>query len=200
MITLEQLQHIIPKNKNHAEWLAAINELLPKYEINSKSRISCFLAQCVHESAGFTALKENLNYSAEGLQKTFAKYFTAAQAVSYAKKPELIANRVYANRMGNGDEASGDGFRYCGRGVIQLTGKTNYERFAKSINKTLEETVAYLTTVSGALESACWFWKTNNLNSLADSEDMKSITKKINGGFLGLEDRIKHFNEIKQVL
>jgi putative chitinase len=200
MITLEQLQHIIPKNKNHAEWLAAVNELLPKYEINSKSRISCFLAQCVHESAGFTALKENLNYSAEGLQKTFAKYFTAALAVGYAKKPELIANRVYANRMGNGDEASGDGFRYCGRGVIQLTGKTNYERFAKSINKTLEETVAYLTTVPGALESACWFWKTNNLNSLADSEDMKTITKKINGGFLGLEDRIKHFNEIKQVL
>lgn len=200
MISAEQLKHIIPQNKNQAEWLAALNTLLPKYDINTKSRISCFLAQCVHESAGFTALKENLNYSAEGLQKTFAKYFTAQQAAEYARKPERIANRVYANRMGNGDEASGDGYRHCGRGVIQLTGKANYENFSKAINKTVDETVVYLGTMAGALESACWFWKTNKLNTLADAEDMKALTKKINGGYIGLEDRVKHFNHIKQVL
>jgi len=200
MISAEQLKQIIPQNKNQAEWLAALNLLLPKYEINTKSRITCFLAQCVHESAGFTALKENLNYSAEGLQKTFAKYFTAEQAADYARKPERIANRVYANRMGNGSEASGDGYRHCGRGVIQLTGKANYENFSKAINKTVAETVVYLGTTAGALESACWFWKTNNLNPLADNEDMKAITKKINGGFIGLEDRVKHFNHIKQVI
>jgi putative chitinase len=200
MILAEQLKQIIPQNKNQAEWLAALNTLLPKYEINTKSRISCFLAQCVHESAGFTALKENLNYSAEGLQKTFAKYFTAQQAAEYARKPERIANRVYANRMGNGDEASGDGYRHCGRGVIQLTGKANYENFSKAINKTVDETVVYLGTMAGALESACWFWKTNKLNTLADAEDMKALTKKINGGYIGLEDRVKHFNHIKQVL
>jgi putative chitinase len=200
MISAEQLKQIIPQNKNQTEWLAALNALLPKYEINTKSRTSCFLAQCVHESAGFTALKENLNYSAEGLQKTFAKYFTAQQAAEYARKPERIANRVYANRMGNGDEASGDGYRHCGRGVIQLTGKANYENFSKAINKTVDETVVYLGTMAGALESACWFWKTNKLNTLADAEDMKALTKKINGGYIGLEDRVKHFNHIKQVL
>jgi putative chitinase len=102
--------------------------------------------------------------------------------------------------MGNGPEASGDGYRHCGRGVIQLTGKANYESFSKSINKTVAETVVYLGTTAGALESACWFWKTNKLNVLADTEDMKALTKKINGGYIGLEDRIKHFNHIKQVL
>jgi putative chitinase len=131
----------------------------------------------------------------------FSKYFpTDDIAAAYAGKQELIANKIYANRMGNGDESSGDGFRYCGRGLIQLTGKTNYQNFADSLEMDVEDVPAYLATFEGAAQSACWFWETNNLNRFADVGDIKGLTKAINGGYIGLEDRIKHYEHALHVL
>jgi len=172
-----------------------------KYEINTKERVAGFLAQCGHESLDFTVLKENLNYGAKGLRGTFGKYFPDdATAAKYERKPEMIANRVYASRMGNGNEASGDGYKYRGRGAIQLTGCSNYTAFAKDIGKTIDETIIYLETLEGAIESACWFWKKNGLNEIADKKDITLMTKRINGGTIGLEDRTKHWNNNLQVL
>jgi putative chitinase len=146
-------------------------------------------------------LQENLNYSSSGLMKTFKKYFPDETVASqYAKQPEKIANRVYANRMGNGNEASGDGYKYRGRGLIQLTGKDNYTRFAESIETPVEEIPEFLGTFEGAVQSACWFWETNNLNQFADSGDMLTLTKRINGGYIGLEDRVKHYEHALEVL
>jgi putative chitinase len=148
-------------------------------------------------------LKENLNYRAASLRKIFPKYFPtdelANQYAALPNKAEAIANRIYANRMGNGPEESGDGFRYCGRGLIQLTGRNNYESFADSIESTPEEVSQYLETFEGAVQSACWFWETNNLNQFADTDDIKTMTRRINGGFIGLEDRIKHYEHAKHV-
>jgi putative chitinase len=145
-------------------------------------------------------LKENLNYKWASLRKVFPKYFpTDELAQAYEKQPQRIANRIYGSRMGNGDEASGDGFRYCGRGLIQLTGRNNYDAFAESIETPVEEIPAYLETFEGAVQSACWFWETNNLNQFADADDIKTMTRRINGGFIGLEDRIKHYEHAKHV-
>jgi putative chitinase len=193
-LTQAQLKQIIPKNPYVDHWHKALAQLLPEYEINTPQRMAAFLAQCAHESGGFTAIKENLNYRAASLRKTFAKYFpTDELAQQYANKPQAIANKVYANRMGNGDEASGDGYRYSGRGLIQLTGKDNYFWFAASINLTPEAASEYMETFEGAAQSACWFWETNNLNTWADQGDILTLTKRINGGTIGLEDRIKHY-------
>jgi putative chitinase len=179
-------------------------QLLPDYEINTPKRMAAFLAQCAHESDGFTALKENLNYKPATLRKIFPKYFPtdelASAYCSMPNKQEAIANRVYANRMGNGDEHSGDGFKYCGRGLIQLTGKDNYTWFAASLNISPEEASEYLGTFEGAAQSACWFWETNNLNAIADAGDILTLTKRINGGTIGLEDRIKHYQQALHVL
>jgi len=154
-----------------------------------------------HESMNFVFLMENLNYKAASLRKTFPKYFpTDELAAQYALKPEKIANRVYASRMGNGDEASGDGWRYCGRGLIQLTGKDNYTFFAGSLGITVEECAEYMATFEGATQSACWFWETNNLNQWADKGDIVTLTKRINGGTIGLDDRIKHYEHALHVL
>jgi putative chitinase len=172
-----------------------------KYEINTKERVAGFLAQCGHESLDFTVLKENLNYGAKGLRGTFGKYFPDdATAAKYERKPEMIANRVYASRMGNGNEASGDGYKFRGRGAIQLTGCSNYTAFAKDVGKTIDETIVYLETLEGAIESACWFWKKNGLNEIADKKDITLMTKRINGGTIGLEDRKKHWEKNLQVL
>jgi len=191
----DMLEGIIGKNPYLDYWYNAICEILPVYEIDTPERVAAFLAQCAHESGNFRFLKENLNYKAESLVKVFPKYFPdMGTAKQYEKKPEKIANRVYGNRMGNGDESTGDGFRYMGRGLIQLTGKNNYTIFAASIETPLEEIPEYLQTFEGAVQSACWFWEQNNLNKEADAKDIKTMTKKINGGFIGLEDRIKHYN------
>jgi putative chitinase len=191
----EHLSEIIGKNPYLDYWYNALNEILPVYEINTPERVAAFVAQCAHESGGFKFLKENLNYKAESLTKTFKKYFpTLEEAKAYEKNPQKIANKVYANRMGNGDEASGDGFRYLGRGLIQLTGKNNYTLFAAAIDTPLEEIPEYLQTFEGAVQSACWFWEQNNLNQWADKKDIMTLTKRINGGTIGLEDRIKHYN------
>ena len=200
-LTLEQLKQLLPTNPYVEQWHEALSKLFPDYEINTPQRMAAFIAQCAHESGGFRFLKENLNYKAESLMKTFAKYFhTRELADQYAKQPAKIANRVYASRMGNGDEASGDGYKYCGRGLIQLTGKDNYTWFAASLEISPAEAAEYLETFEGAAQSACWFWETNNLNVEADAGDIKKMTKKINGGYIGLEDRIKHYEHALHVL
>lgn len=200
-LTLQQLKQIIPSNKYTTYWYEPLQQLLPEYQIDSSKRLAAFLAQCAHESASFTAIKENLNYKAATLQKLFKKYFpTEELAKEFAGKPEKIANKIYANRMGNGSEESGDGYRYCGRGLIQLTGKDNYTNFADSIETTPEEVSEYLETFEGAVQSACWFWESNNLNQWADRGDILTLTKRINGGTIGLEDRIAHYEHALHIL
>jgi putative chitinase len=200
-LTLQQLQQLLPKNPHVAHWHRALAQLLPDYEINTPERIAGFLAQCAHESGGFTAIKENLNYRAASLRKLFGKYFpTDELAQQYAHNQMAIANRIYANRMGNGDEASGDGYRYCGRGLIQLTGKSNYQNFADSLEMSVEDVPEYLATFEGAAQSACWFWESNNLNKWADAGDIVKMTKVINGGTIGLEDRIAHYQHALHVI
>jgi putative chitinase len=203
-LTLEQLKQLLPRNPYVQYWHNALSQLLPEYEIDTPQRIAAFIAQCSHESGGFTALKENLNYRAVTLRKIFPKYFPddgiANYYASLPNKQEAIANKVYANRMGNGDEASGDGYRYCGRGLIQLTGKDNYTWFAASLDISVEEAAEYLQTFEGAAQSACWFWETNNLNQWADKGDILTLTKRINGGTIGLDDRIKHYQHALHVL
>jgi len=192
--TEEKLAKCLSRNKNISALYDAFNNVLPKYEITTVERVAAFLAQCGHESADFTILKENLNYSADGLAKVFPKRFpSAAAAQPYHRNPEKIANKIYSDRMGNGNEASGEGYKFRGRGAIQLTGKENYSKFAKSIDMSVDEAVSYCETIDGAIESACWFWKTNNLNTLADNTDIVGLTKRINGGTIGLEDRKHHF-------
>jgi len=200
ILTKDQLKQMV-KNPYIDHWYDALEQLLDDYEINTPQRVAAFIAQCAHESGNFVFIKENLNYKAASLRKVFPKYFPDdAIAVAYANKPEMIANRVYANRMGNGDEASGDGYRYCGRGLIQLTGKDNYTFFAGSLDISVEEAAEYLATFEGACQSACWFWESNNLNQWADKGDILTLTKRINGGTIGLEDRIKHYNHALHVL
>jgi putative chitinase len=195
----EHLSNLIGKNSYLDYWYDALCEILPVYEINTPQRVASWLAQCAHESGYFRFLKENLNYKAASLRKVFPKYFpTDAIAEDYANRPnrqEAIANRVYANRMGNGDEASGDGFRYLGRGLIQLTGKNNYTIFAASIDTPLEQIPEYLQTFEGAVQSACWFWEQNNLNKFADSGDIVTMSKRINGGTIGMEDRLMKYEK-----
>jgi len=186
----------------------AVIQMIPdtaaKFQINTPLRLAHFLAQCGHESGGFRLTQENLNYSAKGLNGIFKKYFpTEAAAAAYARNPQKIANKVYGNRMGNGDEASGDGFKFRGRGYIQLTGKDNYTAFGKSIN---EDICANPDKVSSqyALLSAAWFFSKNGLHKMADGGAtdavVTSITKRVNGGTIGLADRIKHFKEYYHLL
>jgi putative chitinase len=200
-ITSAIIKKMFPKYKHPDDLAEALTEQFEKYEINTVNRAAGFLAQCGHESAGFTILQENLNYSAEGLNKIFKKYFpTLTEATPYARNPQKIANKVYGGRMGNGPESSGDGYKFRGRGAIQLTGRDNYTKFAKSVGLTLDEAVADLETLDGAIESACWFWKTNGLNAICDKDDIVLMTKRINGGTIGLDDRKKHYAEAKHLL
>jgi len=203
-LTKDQLRQIIPKNPYLDHWYSDLSQLLPDYEINTAQRIAGFLAQCTHESNDFTALKENLNYRAASLRKLFPTHFETDEiANDYASRPnkqEAIANRLYCNRMGNGDEASGDGYRYCGRGLIQITGKDNYFWFAASIEITPEDASQYMQTFEGACQSACWFWETNNLNQYADRGDILTLTKKINGGTIGLDDRKARYAKVLHIL
>lgn len=196
-VTLELLQKICPKTKQSVlvPYVDSFNEVGKHYDLfENPKRIAAFLAQTAHESGGFTAVKENLNYGAKGLVNTFKKYFPNEEiAKQYERQPEKIANRVYANRMKNGDEASGDGFRFRGRGLIQLTGRDNYTRFAKASDMTLDEAVEYLETPAGAVASAGWFWDVNKLNIYCDKDDFVGLTRRINGGTIGLADRKHHY-------
>jgi putative chitinase len=198
--SVEKLEDILTGNKQVEEYYNALCKALPKYDITNERRVAGFLAQCAHESNNFKFLKENLNYSADGLKRIFPKYFKDVDPNDYARQPEKIANRVYANRMNNGDENSGDGWKYRGRGVIQLTGCDNYSRFAKDMDMSLEEVVEYLETIEGAIMSAAWYWNSRKINIAADNNDIVKMTKLVNGGTIGLEDRKKHYAHILEVL
>jgi len=200
ILTKEQLAQIIPGNPYIDHWYDALSQALPDYDINTPARIASFLAQCAHESGGFLFLQENLNYKAESLVRVWPHYFNASNANEYAHNPEKIANRAYGGRMGNGPEESGDGYRFCGRGLIQLTGRSNYQAFADSIQEDINNLPDYLATFEGCVQSACWFWENNNLNQFADSGDITTMTKRINGGTLGIEDRTKRYQHALQVM
>jgi putative chitinase len=198
-MNLEKLKGHVPDTV-----IAQIPGVVSKFEINTPLRLAHFLAQCGHESGGFKLVKENLNYSAKGLMDIFKKYFPdEATALVYERKPEKIANIVYASRMGNGDKTSGDGWKFHGRGFIQLTGKDNYVAFGKSIGEDLSVTPDLVAT-KYPLASAAWFFNKNGLHKLADGGAtdavVTSITKRVNGGTIGLPDRIKHFKEYYALL
>jgi putative chitinase len=201
----EQLAQLIPGNKNVDDWFEALVAVMPKYGINTERRAAHFISQCAHESNNFRSLQENLNYSEKALNAVFGRYFGAApkrNAAEYARNPEKIANYVYMDefrkyKMGNVKE--GDGWLFRGRGLKQLTGRENYTRFGKSINISAEEAAIYVATPKGAVESACWFWDANNLNDIADTDDVVRMTKKINGGNIGLESRQTRYAKAMEV-
>jgi putative chitinase len=199
ILTTAQLRNALDIPTKRAElWVDPINETLERFKINEAIQIAAFLAQVGHESAQLSVTEENLNYSANGLRSVFPKYFTVEQADQYARKPEKIANRVYANRMGNGDEASGDGWRYRGKGLIQITGKHNHERCGNSLGLDLIANPELLLETTNAALSAGWFWYSRGLNGIAG--DIRAVTKVINGGLNGLEDRQRLFKLSKMAL
>lgn len=198
-INIGKLKGHIPDNV-----LEQIPSAMSLFELNTPLRLAHFLAQCGHESGGFKIVVENLNYSAKGLLKTFRKYFTSeSMAVLYERKPEKIANKVYANRMQNGNEASGDGFRFRGRGYIQLTGRANYTAFGKVIKEDLTKNPDLVAT-KYPLVSAGWFFHTNKIHKIADEGSSRAVIEKVsrrvNGGLNGIDDRVKHFNEYYKLL
>lgn len=198
MITVPIFKTLYPSYKGDVDkFVATLNLEMGKASINTPKRIAAFLSQCAHESAGFTVFSENLNYSVVGLATVFPKYFNNNTAKAYARNPQKIANKVYASRMGNGDEASGDGYRYRGRGILQLTGKANYMAFDPEVAKTPE---LLASDVSVMVRSACWFWTRNSLNALADKSDIIGLTKRINGGTNGLDDRVNLYNKAIKLL
>lgn len=202
--TKEHLAEIISADAN--DWYDALVDILPKYGITNERRVAHFLSQCAHESGGFKRLEENLNYSAKALRAVFGRYFGTPpkrDADEYHRRPEMIANYVYQDefrkyKMGNVNE--GDGWLFRGRGLKQLTGRENYTRFGASVDMTAEEAVEYVATPAGAVESACWYWDSRNLNDIADADDVVRMTKKINGGTIGLEDRQRRYAHAMQVL
>ena len=203
MLTAEQFSSLFPNCKDPEGWVDAMNEVFPKYEIDTPQRIAAFVAQCGHESGGWRVFSENLNYSAKALDAVFGKYFVRAgrDAEEYARQPEKIANVVYANRMDNGDTDSGDGWRYRGRGPIQLTGKANYSAFSADMDVDAVDNPDIVSEDKEvALMSAIWFWNKNGLNRYADSGDIKTMTKRINGGYIGLEDRIHHWEHALEAM
>jgi putative chitinase len=194
LLTEAQLAAMIPTNKDIKAWCEELNKALPKYDITTDQRIAGFISQCAHESMDFNALSENLNYREETLLKVFPRYFGPGKrnAAEYAKNPEKIANYVYMDEFRTsklGNVQPGDGWRFRGRGLKQLTGRDNYSRFAKDYNMTAEQAAEWLETKEGALASALWFWNTNKLNTIADTGNVAALTKKINGGDIGLADR-----------
>ena len=190
-ININKFKQAFPECKNPDELCNLFDNILSSSGIDTKERVNMFLAQCGHESAGFTRFNENLNYSAKALKGVFGRYFLDDKIASeYERKPEKIANRVYANRMGNGSENSGDGWKYRGRGILQLTGKANYEAFYKETGIDVINNPDLLSTdLSVAIKSAIWFWNKNKLNHYCDNDDFIGLTKRINGGLNGLKDR-----------
>ena len=200
-ITQDQLSQVLPGNQYIDNWLDSLNQTLPAYDITTVNRIAAFLGETYVESAAYTELHENLNYRATSLMREWPKHFpTLDIATQYANNPEAIANRAYANRMGNGDEASGDGWRYCGRGLIQITGRDNYQAFANSVGMDINSVPAYLQTFNGAVVSACWFWQNNDLNHLADAWDIDTISIRISGGTNSSIEREQQCSRVQQIL
>jgi len=203
VLTESQLIELLPTNKQAVTWHNILLEELPKFNINTKLRLAGFLAQCSHESLDFSVLVENLNYSTDALLRVFPKYFkTTDDAATYARNPRMIASRVYANRMGNGPEESGDGWTFRGRGLIQVTGKNNYTDASLAIfnDYSAVSTPEIFATPIGAVQSACWFWQTHGCNELADAGDNIALTKRINGGTHGLDDRQARYQKALSIL
>ena len=186
--------------KNPGEWLAAVQSACTEFQINTPKQIAAFIAQTAHESAGYTRLTENLNYSAEALMRVWPKRFpTKTVADAFARKPELIANQVYSSRMGNGPVQSGDGWKFIGRGLKQLTGRDNYTRCGNALGFKLVESPELLLRPVGASRSAGWFWRVNDCGPLADAGEFEKLTKRINGGLIGLEDRKARYDRVLAV-
>jgi len=202
MVSAKQLKKIFPQSDPNDidEICDPLNAAMTEFNIVNPQEQAMFLAQCGHESGGFSVVQENLNYRAETLVKVFPKYFRDVNPADFEKQPEKIANRVYGGRMGNGDESTGDGYRYRGRGLIQLTGKDNYTACAAALKFDLNNNPDYLETAEGAARSAAWFWARNGLNKFADADDIIGCTKRVNGGTIGLEERTKHYQDAKRVL
>lgn len=195
-LKLDKLKGHIPESV-----IAQIPDTAAKFGINTPVKLAHFLAQCGHESAGFKVVNENLNYSSDGLKKIFPKYFKDILTEGYARNPQKIANRVYGGRMGNGPESTGDGFKFRGRGYIQLTGKDNYTAFGKAINEDIVSNPDLVSTKYPLL-SAAWFFSKNCLSKCVDASEatVTTVTKCVNGGTIGLPDRIKHFKEYYELL
>ena len=205
LLTEAQLAAMIPTNKEVAAWCEELNKALPKYDITTPERIAGFTSQCAHESGDFNQLIENLNYSQQSLERVFPRYFGPGKrnAAEYARNPEKIANYVYMDEFRTsklGNTQPGDGARFIGRGLKQLTGRDNYTRFAKDYDMTAEQAAEWLETKEGALASALWFWNTKNLNAVADTGDVVRMTKIINGGDIGLADRQARYEKAMAVL
>ena len=199
--TQDQLQQFLPRNPHVEHWFEALSQNLPDYQLTTVQRVASFLGETYVESAAYTAIQENLNYRAESLMRTWPSHFPTMEiANQYAHQPERIANRAYANRMGNGPEESGDGWAFCGRGLIQLTGRTNYTKFAESINTPVEEITAHLETFEGCVQSACWFWNSKGLNQYADQGAIDHESRIVNGGTLGLQQRGDAYRRALQIL
>ena len=196
-VTLEQLQQFFEHTPAQTleKYVDALNATMDRFEINTPERIAMFMAQIGHESGGLKIVEENLNYRADRLRAVFPRYFSNVDPNAYAHNPQKIANRVYGGRMGNGPESSGDGYKFRGRGLIQLTGHDNYYRFSQDIGMDIDEAVEYLQTPEGAAMSAGWFWNKNNLNHYADANDVVGATRRINGGTIGLKEREEAYHE-----
>ena len=206
-LTVEQLGAMIPSNNEVEAWCQELNRALPKYDIDTPKRVAAFISQCAHESRDFTALEENLNYSRGALERVFGRYFGEGKrdAAEYARNPEKIANYVYmdeyrSKRGALGNTQPGDGWRFRGKGLKQLTGRNNVEGFAKDYGMSADEASEWLETKEGALASALWFWDKNSLNEIADTGSVKAATKRINGGDIGLDDRQRRYATAIQAL
>lgn len=201
--TPEHLAACLPGNPNASTWYDALCAVLPQYDISSVARVASFLAQTGHESNNYTQLHENLNYRSESLIKTWPKRFNAENAPTYAHNQEMIANKVYASRMGNGDEASGDGWKFRGRGILQITGHDNYAACSQFVwgDDTLIQTPELLETdMESTIKAACWFWSVHHCNVDADNSNIEAQTQKINGGQIGIDDRIARYNHALDVM
>jgi putative chitinase len=200
--SVTDLQQCLPTNHNVSTWYQPLLTVLPQFQITTVNRVAAFLAQCGEESSDFNILSENLNYSAQGLLSTFPKEFTAATAAQYARQPQAIANIAYANRLGNGDVSSGDGWNYRGRGLIQVTGKANYSACSTVMygNDTLVQNPDLLTAPTGAIQSAVWFWNVHGLNTYADTNQITAMSIKINGSTTGVANRIARYNHCWSIL
>lgn len=199
-LTLDDLKKILQGNPNYKEWFALLQKFLPIYEVNTINRVSAFLANTVHETGNFTILEENLNYNRERLLQVFPKYFNEENVDKYVGKKILIASRIYANRMGNGDEASQDGWKFRGRGLIQITGKQNYTTLSLSLKKSLDETIKYLSIKEGVLVGSLSWWSKNGINKIADTGNIGNVRKRVNGGSIGLQDTTTRYNYILGLL
>jgi putative chitinase len=207
MLTLKQFSDIIPTNREPKPWFDASQDLFAKYQINTVNRIAGFMAQCAHESNDFRTLEENLNYSVDALNRVFPRYFGPGKrnAADYARNPQKLANYVYMDEFRSksgalGNTQPGDGWRFRGRGIKQLTGRNNYAAFGRTVGMTAEQAADYVATPKGAFESACWFWNKRKLNVIADADDIVRMTQIINGGDIGLTDRRNRYNRAKAIL